>query len=239
MPRIQAIVPAISRFAECDTSLKVRVSAIRILPRVWQICPQEINHSGFFIHFFDTYRRNFHDDSASVRKATLESVVASKECFSYHNNVVHILPHCLHLMVDSNSSVREQCHKTFKVISEYILSQPFEPLREELKPLKPWDMPDIFRRLSNKFVGGHLLLSDGKVDPVLEIDNFESPQTVRTKKSSESSLASKEQISYVVPKDDNKGKKTANSEGAVVKTAENNDNSNTENQGGEDQNETN
>ena len=40
--RIQAIVPAISRFAESDTSLKVRVTAIRILPRVWQICPQEV-----------------------------------------------------------------------------------------------------------------------------------------------------------------------------------------------------
>ena len=165
---------------------------------------EKINHSGFFIHFFDTYRRNFHDDSAPVRKATLESVILSKECFSYHNNVVHILPHCLHLMVDSNSAVREQCHTTFRIISDYILSQPFEPLREELRPLRPWDMPDIFKRSATRFMGGQLLLSDGVVDPALDVDQFEY-QKVK-KGSTDKSASSNEQIKYEVPKDE-KGKK--------------------------------
>eukprot|EP01091_Cochliopodium_minus_P008782 TRINITY_DN2045_c1_g1_i1.p1 TRINITY_DN2045_c1_g1~~TRINITY_DN2045_c1_g1_i1.p1 ORF type:complete len:751 (+),score=202.36 TRINITY_DN2045_c1_g1_i1:70-2322(+) len=184
LPKIQMIVPYVSRLAEVDMSLKVRVSAIRILPRIWQTCPADINHSGYFIHFFDTFRRNFHSDEPIVRKTTLESVVDSKECFSYHNNVVHILPHCLHLLVDRNRAVRDQCHTTILTISKYIQSQPFQPLREELMPLKPWDLLDPFRRQFSKFVDGHLLLSNEDKPEDLSLQSEEYVPVPRTTSSS-------------------------------------------------------
>ena len=50
--KIQLIVPYVARLAEVDSSLKVRVSAIRILPKIWQSCPADVKKPFFFITKF-------------------------------------------------------------------------------------------------------------------------------------------------------------------------------------------